>query len=76
MRCLRLPSSRSPTQFDITALSSGPELFAVANGMSYHPSAQPAGFGGALFDYLQQPACTEVFRATGAWQFESGRGAG
>ena len=47
--------------FDTAALSNGPEAFAAANALSYKKEGGHPAFGGAVFEYLQDNAVTDVF---------------
>ena len=51
--------------FDTAALSDGPDAFAAANGLSYTKQGGHPAFGGAVFEYLQDNAVTDVFTSEG-----------
>ena len=52
--------------FDTSTLQVGDlSAFAVANGMTYSPTAAPSGFGGALFEFLQGSSVSDRFASSG-----------
>ncbi|CAN5629737.1 hypothetical protein BH10ACT7_BH10ACT7_16520 [soil metagenome] len=56
----------------VTAALPDRKAFAAANGLSFEPIDVPTGFGGAVFEYLQNKRVTDRFVASSGPAFEVG----
>ncbi len=50
---------------DTSTLAHGPAAFAAAHGLTYQPTSEPSGFGGALFENLRNAVVVDRFTAEG-----------